>query len=204
MSETFQAKLIEARRDLILDAAIEVISKQGFQRTTIKQIANKAGIADGTIYNYFKSKDDIFLGIVARLSEEETADMNLAEAEHLDYATFVEMFVNPRMAEIESRYQILKVVLPEMMINTEFGSRLFEQIYAPLYGLIERYFQQLVNDEQIDLVDPTLAGRLFASPFMGLIMLRMMGDEHIAANWDHYTEAMRKFLRKAFQKNNQE
>ena len=84
------------------------------------------------------------------------------------------------------------------------GSRLFDQIYAPLYGLIERYFQQLVNDEQIDVVDPTLAGRLFASPFMGLIMLRMMGDEHIAANWDHYTEAMRKFLRKAFQKNGQE
>jgi AcrR family transcriptional regulator len=201
MSKTFQAQLIEARRNLIIDAAIDVVSEQGFQRTTIKQIASKAGIADGTIYNYFKSKGDILLSIVARLSEDETADMNFAEAKHLDYASFVEMFVNPRMAEIESRYQILKVVLPEMMTNTEVASRLFDQIFTPLYDLIERYFQQLVNDGQIDVVDPTLAGRLFASPFMGLLMLRMMGDEHIATHWDRYTEAIGKFLRKAFQNN---
>jgi len=204
MSETFQAQLIEARRNLIIDAAIEVVSEQGFQRTTIKQIASKAGIADGTIYNYFKNKEDILTGIVARLSEAEAADMNLAEAEHIDFAAFVEMFVNPRMDEINDRYQILKAVLPEMMTNTEMGSRLFDQIYAPLYVAIEHYFQQLIDDGQIDAVDSALAGRLFASPFMGLIMLRMMGDEHIAANWDSYTEAMGQFLHKAFQKSNQE
>jgi len=202
MSKTFQAQLIEARRNLIIDAAIEVISDQGFQRTTIKQIAGKAGIADGTIYNYFNSKDDILMGIVARLSEEESQDINTAEEEALDFAAFVAMFVEPRMDEINDRYHVLKVVLPEMMSNAEMGSRLFEQIYAPMYEVIEHYFQRLNNDGQIDAIDSELAVRLFASPFMGLIMLRMMGDEHIAANWDGYTEAVGQYLRKAFQKNN--
>jgi AcrR family transcriptional regulator len=201
MSETFQAQLIEARRNLILDAAIEIIAEQGFQRTTIKQIASKAGVADGTIYNYFKNKDDILMGVVARLSEEESSDINLAGTEHFDFSTFVEMFVNPRMEEINSHYQVLKVVMPEMVTNVEVGSRLFDQIYAPMYVIIEKYFQQLIEDGQIEAVDPALAGRLFASPFIGLMMLRMMGDEHIATNWDRYTEAMSQFLRKAFQKN---
>lgn len=200
MSETFQEQLIQARRNLIIDAAIEVISEDGFQRTTIKQIASKAGIADGTIYNYFKNKDDILLGITARLSEEEAQDINLAEAEQIDFATFVAMFVNPRMDEIADRYQTLKVSLPEMITNAELGSRVYEQIYAPMFAIIEHYFQQLIDERQIDVDDSALAARLFASPFMGLIMLRMLGDEHIAANWDSYKEAMGQFLQKAFEK----
>lgn len=199
MSETFQAQLIAARRNLIIDAAIEVISEQGFQRTTIKQIASKAGIADGTIYNYFKSKDDILLGIVARLSEEESQDIQMAEANELDFAAFVEMFVQPRMEEINGRYQTLKVVLPEMMTNPELSSRAYEQIYGPMFVVIEEYFQQLLADGQVDGRDPALTARLFASPFMGLMMLRMLGDAYVAENWDVCAEAMSQFLQKALQ-----
>lgn len=202
MSDTFQAQLIAARRNLIIDAAIEVIAEQGFPRTTIKQIASKAGIADGTIYNYFKSKDDILMGIVARLSAEESQDIHMAEAEALDFAAFLEMFVQPRMDEINGRYQTLKVVLPEMMTNPELGSRAYEQIYGPMFVVIEQYFQQLMADDQIDGRDPALMARLFASPLMGLIMLRMLGDEHVGEHWEQYTQVMGQFLAKALGKSN--
>jgi len=43
----------------ILDAAIRVFADQGFHQSTISQIARAAGVADGTIYLYFKNKDDI-------------------------------------------------------------------------------------------------------------------------------------------------
>ena len=43
----------------ILDAAIRVFARQGFHQSTVAQIAKEAGVADGTIYLYFKSKDDI-------------------------------------------------------------------------------------------------------------------------------------------------
>ena len=200
MSDTFQEQLKQARRNLIIDAAIEVISEQGFQRTTIKQIASKAGIADGTIYNYFKSKDDILLGIIARLSEDETQDLSLAKTERLDFAAFVAMFVSPRMDEIDGRYQTLKVVFPEMITNAALSRPIYDQIYTPLFVMVETYFQQLMDAEQIDMADPALLARLFASPFMGLMMLRMLGDEHVAANWEGYKNAMSQFLQKAFEK----
>ena len=44
----------------ILDAAVSVFADQGFQNSTISQIAREAGVADGTIYLYFKNKQDIF------------------------------------------------------------------------------------------------------------------------------------------------
>jgi TetR/AcrR family fatty acid metabolism transcriptional regulator len=46
---------------LILEAAVKVFAKQGFYQSTVAQIAKEAGVADGTIYLYFKNKDDILV-----------------------------------------------------------------------------------------------------------------------------------------------
>ena len=43
----------------ILEAAIKVFARQGFYSSTISQVAKEAGVADGTIYLYFKNKNDI-------------------------------------------------------------------------------------------------------------------------------------------------
>ncbi|WP_319523721.1 TetR/AcrR family transcriptional regulator [uncultured Desulfosarcina sp.] len=50
-----------AKYQRILDAAISVFAEQGFFQSTIAQIAKEAGVADGTIYLYFKNKDDILI-----------------------------------------------------------------------------------------------------------------------------------------------
>ena len=45
----------------ILEAAVRVFAGQGFHQSTVAQIAKEAGVADGTIYLYFKNKDDILV-----------------------------------------------------------------------------------------------------------------------------------------------
>ena len=45
----------------ILEAAVKVFARQGFFQSTVSQIAKEAGVADGTIYLYFKNKDDILV-----------------------------------------------------------------------------------------------------------------------------------------------
>jgi TetR/AcrR family transcriptional regulator, fatty acid metabolism regulator protein len=45
----------------ILEAAVRIFARQGFRQSTISQIAREAGVADGTIYLYFKNKDDILV-----------------------------------------------------------------------------------------------------------------------------------------------
>jgi len=47
----------------ILEAAVQVFAEQGFFQSTVSQIARVAGVADGTIYLYFKNKDDILVQI---------------------------------------------------------------------------------------------------------------------------------------------
>ncbi|MBI5118626.1 TetR/AcrR family transcriptional regulator [Candidatus Poribacteria bacterium] len=52
-----------AIRESILEAATKVFAKTGFYKAKALEIANKANIAVGTIYNYFKNKDDILISI---------------------------------------------------------------------------------------------------------------------------------------------
>jgi TetR/AcrR family fatty acid metabolism transcriptional regulator len=53
----------EAKREQILDAAVLEIARRGYYRTTISAIASRAGVADGTIYLYFKNKEDLLVSI---------------------------------------------------------------------------------------------------------------------------------------------
>jgi AcrR family transcriptional regulator len=51
----------ERTKEKILKAALELFRKQGLERTTTKQISTGAGIAEGTLFNYFKTKEDLAL-----------------------------------------------------------------------------------------------------------------------------------------------
>jgi TetR/AcrR family fatty acid metabolism transcriptional regulator len=53
----------------ILTAAVKVFADKGFAQSTIAQIAQEAGVADGTIYLYFKNKDDILVQFYERMTE---------------------------------------------------------------------------------------------------------------------------------------
>ena len=51
----------------IAQAAKEVIAESGYQRATLEEIAQRAGMSKATIYIYYKNKDDLFLQVVEEL-----------------------------------------------------------------------------------------------------------------------------------------
>src|SRR3954451_9727501 len=59
------------KRGRILEAAVKVFAERGFHTATVAEIARAAGVADGTIYLYFKSKDDLLL----RLFDEKMTEL---------------------------------------------------------------------------------------------------------------------------------
>jgi len=54
----------EQTRKVILDAAYGLIIRQGYAATSMRQISTKAGMALGSIYNHFSSKEDVFRVII--------------------------------------------------------------------------------------------------------------------------------------------
>ena len=65
----------EERKDQILDAASEVFIERGFQKARMDDIAQEAELSKGALYWYFKSKDEIVLGIYDRVFSREARDL---------------------------------------------------------------------------------------------------------------------------------
>src|SRR5512142_3164475 len=59
--------LVEERQAQILSAAAKVFAQKGFERATIADIAKEAGLAEGSIYNYFKNKADLLVSLPHQL-----------------------------------------------------------------------------------------------------------------------------------------
>lgn len=67
-SQVLDTELVELRREQIVAAAVELFSKQGYYKTTILEIARKAGISVGLIYQYARTKEDVlFLTLMSVL-----------------------------------------------------------------------------------------------------------------------------------------
>ena len=60
----------DKKRSEIAQKAIEVLAKRGFQATTIQDIADAAGLGKGTIYHYFKTKEEILLVVSEQIFHE--------------------------------------------------------------------------------------------------------------------------------------
>ncbi|RMD98537.1 MAG: TetR/AcrR family transcriptional regulator, partial [Deltaproteobacteria bacterium] len=56
----------ERRREQILDIAVEIFARHGYERTSIGMICEEAGIARGTLYQYFENKQDLFHALLDR------------------------------------------------------------------------------------------------------------------------------------------
>src|SRR3982751_5558410 len=66
--------VIGDKREAVLRAAIKVFARKGYFNSKVADIAGEAGIADGTVYLYFKSKDEILHSIFDRAMEEFIAE----------------------------------------------------------------------------------------------------------------------------------
>ena len=57
-------KVVEDRREQIIDAAMRIFAQKGFARATNKDVAQEAGITPGLIYHYFENKEALLMAVI--------------------------------------------------------------------------------------------------------------------------------------------
>jgi len=197
-------QLATLRRNQILDAATTVFASQGFQRATMKEIAQIAGIASGTIYTYFPSKAAVLLGLLNRLNESEQRAEQLAELTQQDLKSVFVTYTRQRMALFWSHAEVIRAVLPELLVNGELRAIYYQQIVEPTLVLAEQVFQVLIDQRRIRRVDPSLSVRTFAGAIFGLLLLQLLGDQPIAANFEQLPEVLATLLFEGLQPKDEE
>lgn len=190
-TDPIQQLLIDARRNQILDAATAVFAQKGFHKATIRAIAQVAGIADGTIYNYFKNKTDLLIGILDRLNESEQREEDFtAGLSGSDIRSFMVAYMGHRITVLWSQAELFRALIPEVMSNAELRELYHSQIIAPTFEMAEAQFQALVEAGVIRLIDIPLTMRAMAGTLFGMLMLSLWGDELIEARLETLPEVL--------------
>ncbi len=185
IADAIQEQLVKARRDQILDAATTVFAQKGFHRATIRDVAKEAGIADGTIYNYFENKTAVLMGILERLnqSEKRAADMELGA--QMEFRVFLRMYLRQRYQFIsENGIEVFQILMSEVLVNRELSALYYQQVIEPNYLLTEKYVNALIETGALKPFDVKLWLRSVAGMTVGLLMLRIMGDPELQNRWD--------------------
>jgi AcrR family transcriptional regulator len=104
-------KLIRRIREAILDAAIAVFARRGYQAATMHELAREAGYTAPSLYNYFAGKQQIFEALVDRLDAEFIAVFDEAEPDGGDFAGSVELLIRRQVDLVQRRRGAFKIFL---------------------------------------------------------------------------------------------
>lgn len=160
----------ERTRTEILQAASTLFIKHGFHGTSMRQIAEQAGIALGGIYNHFSSKEDIFIAVAIECHPlwEVFPLMNAAQGETVE--EFVHNAAQLMVEKLGGRTDFLNLLFVELV---EFHSQHFPQISQMVYPQIKTFAERFRNERQ-ELRDIPLL--TVARAFVGLFFSYVMTD----------------------------
>ena len=117
------------KRDRILKAAIRVFAKNGFYATRVSEIAKAAGVADGTIYLYFKNKDDVLITIFEDGIQQLLAILREVATSEQPFDERITRIIELQLGLLEEQRDLAEVIT----VNLRQSSSLLKQYAAPLF-----------------------------------------------------------------------
>ena len=193
------AETSSAGEQAILDAAVQLYSKSGYDGVSIRSIAEAAGVSKANIYHHFRSKEALYLAIVKHSSTRLTALLeDLAAAG--DFPERVQAFASRHLEHLFDNGTTVRLVLREAFAGDERRSRvLVEQVVGALFRQLTAIFEAgqsagVVRDD----LDPGLCatlligGDLFYFQAQGL--LRQIPQAGFARQPEQYAQQMSDIL----------
>jgi TetR/AcrR family fatty acid metabolism transcriptional regulator len=124
------------KRDRILDAAERVFAQRGFFTAKVADIAKEAGVADGTIYLYFKNKDDLLISLFESRMERVNALLGAAVAAAKSPREKLMAFVKAYVGMIAEQPISAEVLTIELRQSTKFMREYSAQRFGELLRLL--------------------------------------------------------------------
>ncbi|MEK0315874.1 TetR/AcrR family transcriptional regulator [Cohnella sp. 56] len=176
----------------ILAAAIEVFAAKGYAGSSTSEIAQRAGVAEGTIFRHYRTKKDLLVSIVTPAMMRMMAPFvirgfgSVLDGEHDSFEQFVRRMIDNRIEFVNRNKRLFRIVVQELPFHPEmreqFKTIILSQVMARVTVLVEKFREQ---GKIAALPAPTVA-RLIASTLIGYVLMRLtMADDPA---WDDAAE----------------
>ncbi|KGX84816.1 TetR/AcrR family transcriptional regulator [Pontibacillus marinus] len=157
----------------IIDAAVEVIAENGYHSSQVSKIAKKAGVADGTIYLYFKNKEDILVSLfqekmgefISSIEDEIKTKSNAKQK----LLTLIEM----HYSQLTKNHHLAIVTQLELRQSNKELRLMINDVLKPYLELIDQIVQEGMDE---NLFDSSLDLRIIRQMIFGTL------DETVT-NW---------------------
>jgi TetR/AcrR family fatty acid metabolism transcriptional regulator len=164
------------KRQRILDAAVRVFAKKGFYATRVSEVAKAAGVADGTIYLYFKSKDELLVSLFEDRVERLLAFLQTELPNTATASEKLRRIIELQLGLLEGERDLAEVVTVILRQST----KLMKEYAAPKFTAYLDAIASVVADGQTSGelradVSPHLAARAIFGALDGITMTWALG-----------------------------
>jgi AcrR family transcriptional regulator len=180
-----RARLAQAR-ERIVDAALDQLAEGGYASASVAAVARRSGVATGTVYRHFPSKQDLFAEVFRRAAQREVdalrATTGRGESAATRLAAWVEAFVRRALAEPVRAYALIAEPVDPAI---EAERLIFRRAYADLFA------QALRDGDEL----PPLDADLTAAAIVGALAEALVGPlQRRDAGADALVDALQTFV----------
>ena len=179
----------EIRRNQILDAATKVFVRLGFQHARMDDIVEESGLSKGTLYWYFKSKEDIINAILRRLFAGALESLeSLLEAEGTVSERLVQL-TSDRVTGMKRMSSLVPIIFEfyAVAVHQQWVQQFIGEYLKHFRGLLEELIQQGIDRGEFRPINATEAAISLASLYEGLTIHWLMDPQ--AVQWDILSES---------------
>lgn len=140
-------KKSEVTKQKLLDTTIEMISDKGYASTTTKEIAEKAGVSEGTIFKYYGSKKDLLRTIVEKTIEDfrnysinEAIPEVFAETEDQPPQVLLYHLMKERADFFREHNSAMQVIIQETMVDKSIRETFKREVWSEMTRVSDKIF----------------------------------------------------------------
>jgi AcrR family transcriptional regulator len=177
----------EARPNEIVDAALDVFAERGFAATRLEDVAERAGVSKGTLYLYFRNKEDLFKAVIQQglvpniaSAEERLADTEGTTRELLQRVVghFIGTVAGSKIGVIP------KLVIAEAHNFPDVTKFYADQVIARGLKIVRTILQRGIERGEIRSIDPDMAAPVLIGPLLLLVLWKNVFEPHSSQTID--------------------
>jgi AcrR family transcriptional regulator len=176
-----RAARAEERRQQIMDAALACFARKGYHKTTMDDIVAASGLSKGTLYWYFKSKDELFFSLVNWFFLEMQQDIDAIFGQETSPSEKLRALAHEFARFYEEVAEFLNVFFEFWMLGTlnEQLNQLFHTMLSQYRGVIAGAIQEGVQAGEFKEVDADQLAVTVMAAYDGLWFYKMLMPDEV-------------------------
>ncbi|MEQ3593543.1 TetR/AcrR family transcriptional regulator [Bacillus albus] len=165
----------------ILEAAVDMFGEKGYASTSTSEIAKRAGVAEGTIFRYYKTKKDLLLAVVMPTLTKFAAPFfvqafakEVFKSEYKSYEAFLRVVIHNRFEFAKKHFPMIKILIQEVPFQPELKNEIQHLVETELFSHFKKLIVKFQEDGEIIEMPPSSVLRLTLSAVLGLLLTRFL------------------------------